>query len=151
MRVANNDGYEDKKIIGLYDFDKEGREQIHNLKNDKFWEDKYHGEIESGYYRKRNDHSTFYALLIPIPDRLKKFADLEWENFASYVEIENLLPDEFLLSNSFANEKNSPAGKYLKINDSKKSKIWQKLFALKVEQFSDFNALFKKIEDLFNL
>jgi predicted ATPase len=151
MRVANNDGYEDKKIIGLFDFDKEGREQIHNLKKDKFWDDKYYGNIETGYYRKRNDHSTFYALLIPIPDRLKKFADIEWENFASYVEIENLLPDEFLLSNSFANEINSPAGKYLKINDTKKSKIWLKLFDLKVEQFSDFNILFKKIEDLLNL
>ncbi|WP_312081802.1 AAA family ATPase [Empedobacter sp.] len=151
MRVANNDGYEDKKIIGLYDFDNEGREQIHNLKNDKFWDNEYYGEIETGYYRKRNDHATFYALLIPIPDRLKKFADLEWENFASYVEIENLLPNEFLLSNSFANEKNSPAGKYLKINDSKKSKIWQKLFDLEVDQFSDFDTLFKKIKDLFNL
>jgi len=151
MRVANNDGYEDKKIIGLYDFDKEGREQIHNLKNDKFWEDKYYGDIETGYYRKRNDHSTFYALLIPIPDRLKKFADLEWENFASYVEIENLLPEEFLLSNSFANEKNSPAGKYLKINDSKKSKIWQKLFDLKAEEFKDFKPLFEKIENFFTL
>ena len=36
MRVANNDGYEDKRIIGLYDFDKEGREQIHQLKNEPF-------------------------------------------------------------------------------------------------------------------
>lgn len=151
MRVANNDGYEDKKIIGLYDFDKEGREQIHNLKNDKFWEDKYYDEIETGYYRKRNDHPTFYALLIPIPDRLKKFADLEWENFASYVEIENLLPDEFLLSNSFATEKKSPAGTYLKINDGKKSKIWQKLFDLTPEEFSDFKTLFTKIDNLYNM
>lgn len=151
MRVANNDGYEDKKIIGLYDFDKEGREQIHNLKNDSFWDENYFGTIEEGFYRKRKDHETFYALLIPIPERLKKFADLEWENFVSYVEIENLLPEKFLIDNSYASEKNSPAGKYLKINDSKKNKIWEDLFALDNESFIDFKPLFSTINNLFKL
>lgn len=150
MRVANNDGYEDKKIIGLFDFDKEGREQIHNLKREEFWDNRYYGDIETGYFRKRSDHSTFYALLIPIPVRLKQFADLEWENFASYVEIENLLPDGFLLSNSFAAEKKSPAGNYLKVKDNKKNKIWLKLFDVEPEQFSDFRILFTKIQSLYN-
>jgi len=149
MRVANNDGYEDKKIIGLYDFDKEGREQIHQLKNEPFWDENYYGNKKNGFYRKRKDHDCFFSLLLPIPDRLDNFASLDWENFISYVEIENLLPDNFLIENSFASEKNFPGGKYLKINDAKKSKIWEKLFDLPIENFLDFNLLFQTIDNLF--
>ena len=50
MRVSNNDGYEDKKIIGLYDFDKEGREQIHQLKKEPFWDENYSGNKKNGFY-----------------------------------------------------------------------------------------------------
>lgn len=52
MRVSNNDGYEDKKIIGLYDFDKEGREQIHQLKKEPFWDENYSGNKKNGFYPK---------------------------------------------------------------------------------------------------
>lgn len=149
MRVANNDGYEDKKIIGLYDFDKEGREQIHQLKNEPYWEDKYYGDKKNGFYRKRKDHHCFFAMLLPIPDRLDSFASIDWENFISYVEVENLLPENFLIDNSFASEKNFPAGKYLKINDAKKCKIWESLFNLSSENFSDFKSIFDTINDLF--
>lgn len=149
LRAANNDGYEDKKVIGLFDFDKEGREQIHRLKDERFWDNEYCGSMKTGYFRKRNDHSCFFALLIPIPDELTKFADLEWENYVSYVEVENLLPEAFLLKNSFASEQNSPAGKYLKIIDSKKNKIWGKLFDLSKEEFCNFQPLFDKIVELF--
>jgi hypothetical protein len=151
MRVANNDGYEDKKIMGIFDFDKEGREQIHNLKNDDFWIDKYEGDKRSGLYRKRNDHNCFFALLLPIPERLDQFANLDWENFISYVEVENLLPEKFLTENSFANEQQFPGGKYLKIKDSKKSKIWESLFELSNDDFVDFKPLFNAINHLFNL
>lgn len=149
MRVANNDGYEDKKIIGLYDFDKEGREQIHQLKNEPFWDEIYSGNKKNGFYRKRKDHKCFFSLLLPIPDRLDNFASLDWENFISYVEIENLLPDNFLIENSFASEQNFPGGKYLKIIDTKKNKIWEKLFDLPNEDFVDFKSLFEAIENLF--
>lgn len=151
MRVMNNDGYEDKKIIGLYDFDTEGREQIYNLKNETFWEKDFFGDKESGIYRKRKDHPCFYALLIPIPDILKNFANNEWENFISYVEIENLLPENFLLEKNFASKKNFPGGDYLKINDSKKSKIWESLFDLKKDDFNNFKPLFHKLFELFQI
>lgn len=149
MRVANNDGYEDKKIIGLYDFDKEGREQIHQLKKETYWDDQYYGDKKSGYYRKRKDHKCFFALLIPIPDRLDKFASIEWESFISYVEVENLLPDKFLIDNSFASEQEFPGGKYLKIDDAKKSKIWESLFDLPAKDFDDFKPLFDAVDNLF--
>lgn len=149
MRVANNDGYEDKKIIGVYDFDKEGREQIHNLKRQAFWSDDYYGDKQNGYFRKRTDHNCFFALLLPIPERLDKFASLEWDNFISYVEVENLLPDQFLIDSHFCSEKDFPGGKYLKIYSEKKSKIWEHLFDLPADDFKDFKVLFDTIEKMF--
>jgi predicted ATPase len=151
LRASNNDGYEDKRIIGLFDFDKEGRENIHNLKKESFWDDDYFGDIKSGYYRKRNDHDCFFALLVPVPEELGKFASLEWEDFVSYVEIENLLPMDFLKQSRLVNEQTSPAGKYLKIKDNKKSKIWELLFDLKKEDFKNFKPLFSTIFDLFGI
>lgn len=106
---------------------------------------------KTGFYRTRNDHNCFFALLVPIPDRLDNFASLDWENFISYVEIENLLPDTFLIDNSFASEQHYPGGKYLKIKDSKKSIIWESLFNLPQDNFSDFKPLFRTIIDLFGL
>lgn len=150
MRVANNDGYEDKKIIGLYDFDKEGREQIHQLKNETFWNSEYKGDLTNGFYRIRNDHNCFMAMLLPIPQQLEKFASLEWENFISYVEVENLLPSKFLVENHFASEQTFPGGKYLKIKDSKKDKIWESLFDLSADDFDNFKPLFNTITTLFN-
>jgi hypothetical protein len=151
LRVPNNDGYEDKKIIGLFDFDYEGRNQIHNLKKDSFWENEYYGDLSNGYYRKRNDHHCFFAMLIPVPKELEAFANLEWENFNSYVEIENLLPRQFLLDNNFASEQSFPGGKYIKIKDNKKNKIWESLFDLSCEDFENFKPLFNTIVKLFEI
>ncbi|MCD9855869.1 ATP-binding protein [Epilithonimonas sp. JDS] len=150
MRVANNDGYEDKKIIGLYDFDREGREQIHLLKKESFWDENYYGNKKEGFYRKRNDHNCFFAMLLPIPEELENFASLEWDNFISYIEVENLLPQNFLLENLFASENDYPGGKYLKINDKKKNKIWLSLFDLEPQDFKNFKPLFTSIINLFS-
>jgi len=148
MRVPNNDGYEDKKVIGIYDFDKEGREQIHHLKKEQFWDNNFYGEKVSGYYRKRTDHSFFYALLLPIPERLDNLADIEWPNFASFVEIENLLPEVFLTDNNYAVSTKIPGGTYLKIKDNVKSTLWKKLFELDKDSFIDFKPLYDKIDEL---
>lgn len=145
MRTPNHDGYEDKKVIGIYDFDKEGREQIHNLKKEKFWEDDYFGDKKNGIFRKRKDHPCFFAMLLPIPDRIEHLADNEWQHFVSYVEIENLLPKEFLIENKYVDEKSIPGGTYLKVRDDAKSKIWKNLFNLSIENFKDFKPLFDKI------
>lgn len=150
LRAKNTDGYEDKKIIGLFDFDKEGRENFHHLSKESFWVDDYEGDKESGFYKRRTDHGCFSALLLPIPERLHGFADLAWENFVSYVQIENLLPENFLHQNKFINETNCPAGQYCKIKENKKDKIWKKLFDLDSDQFLDFIPLFNKIKELFN-
>lgn len=150
MRVANHDGYEDQKIVGVYDFDKEGREQIHHLKKDTYWSDEYYGTIKDGYYRKRNDHDYFYALLLPIPNRLVDMADLEWPDFASYVEIENLLPEKFLVDNNYVQSKKIPGGTFLEVKKSVKSNLWKNLFELTREDFVDFEQLYIQINKFVN-
>ena len=145
MRVANHDGYEDQKIVGVYDFDKEGREQIHHLKKDSYWSDEYFGTISEGFYRKRKDHEYFYALLLPIPDRLKDLADLDWPDFASYIEIENLLPEKFLVDNNYVVSKKIPGGEFLEVKKTVKSKLWKQLFELNKVDFADFEQLYIQI------
>lgn len=151
LKAPNNDGYEDKKIIGLFDFDKEGRENFHHLKKEPFWKNEHYGDIKSGFYRKRTDHPCFYALLLPIPDELAHLASLDWDNFISYVEIENLLPLKFLKENSFVEKKSCPAGDYYKIKNDVKSKIWENIFNLSGEDFRNFKPLFDKVAELFKL
>jgi len=145
MRVANHDGYEDQKIVGVYDFDKEGREQIHLLKKDTYWNDDYYGYKSEGFYRKRNDHEYFYALLLPVPNRLANLADLEWPDFASYIEIENLLPEKFLVDNNYVRSKKIPGGEFLEVKESVKSKLWKNLFDLTKDDFVDFEQLYIQI------
>ena len=149
LNVPNNDGYEDKKIIGLFDFDKEGRERIYHLKKAKFWQNNFSGNIKSGFFKKRNDHPCFYALILPIPDKLKRLASLDWPDFASYVEIENLLPESFLKENKLVEKKICPAGDFLKIKEDKKDKLWKMLFDLPEDYFENFNPLYEKITELF--
>lgn len=76
-----------------------------SLKKDIYWGAQYLGEKDTGLYKKRNDHPHFYGMLLPIPSRLSVLADLEHVHYASYVEIENLLPDDFLRNNNLAQVK----------------------------------------------
>jgi len=148
LNSANNDGYEEKKMIGLFDFDREGREKIERL-DESLWKKEFIGEIKSGFYKKRKDHNCFYAMLLPIPDELKHLASLEWDNFTSYVQIENLLPIDFLEKNNLVDKAPFPGGSYLKIKKEKKDRLWKKLFELKEENFRHFIPIYTKIKELF--
>lgn len=144
-------------IIWLFDFDKEWRENFFNLSKDEFWKEdvwwkqgeKVYWTKEDGIYKKRIDENSFFAMLLPIPDRLKEFANNKWSNFVSYVEIENLLPEDFLKNNNFISEKEEACGTILKIKDNVKKDLWKKLFDLQKEDFKDFKPLFKQIYELF--
>lgn len=151
LRVPNHDGYEDKKVIGLYDFDKEGRENYYQLKKEAFWEEDSLGSKNKGFHKKRNDHSCFYALLLPIPDEFDHLASLEWDNFISYVEVENLLPQQFLIENNLAVSKKFPGGDYLKVKKTIKNRIWKEAIKLNKQSFEHFEPLYTIIFDLFEL
>lgn len=147
LRSKNIDYWNDKKIIGLFDFDEAGTHTFDMVKNN--WKTDIHGTIQTGLYRLRNNHDCFAILLLPVPERLLHLVSLE---FSSYVEIENLLKDDFLTSNSFAVQKmitgNIPI---LEVHSHKKSELWKKLFTLSRDEFEDFTQLFGRVYELFGL
>ena len=148
LRSKNTAIHKDARVVGVFDFDKEGSENFHNLKKDSFWPKEVLGAKESGIYRKRSDHPYFYAMLLPVPNRLNHLADLQHANFSSYIEIENLLPNEFLLQGKFVDEKIIVGVKYQKIKDTAKSKLWKKAAILSKEDFKDFEPLFNTFNQL---
>ena len=89
-------------------------------------------------------------MLLPIPDRFDNLADLEHANFANYVEIENLLPEEFLRSNKFVDSKKIVGIEYLKVTKNSKKNLWKKSISLSKEDFVDFEPLFTTFNKLVN-
>lgn len=149
LRTKNVDGFIDRKIVGLFDFDIEGVYQFKNLKNQTYWKEAAIGKKTTGIYKKRSGHPHFFALLLPIPDRLETLADL---NYPSLIEIENLLPETFLIQHSLASEQvTTGATRFLKIKDDKKEKTWQKSIQLPQIGFNDFRPLFHILSQLLNI
>lgn len=149
--VAKNiDHWKQKKVIGLFDFDDAGVQAFKNTKKHDHWKenkkDDKQGSFDSGFYSKRKN-SSFFALLMPVPVELQKFSDY---NNLNMMEIENLLPESFLLNNGFAVVQTILSHKYLKIQDGKKPKIWEKLFELSKDDFINFEPLFARVTELFN-
>lgn len=149
LRQKNIDYFSNRKVIGLFDFDEEGRNQFKSIINKDYWRSAPINDKGNGVYKKRSDHILFCALLLPIPKNLEKLADL---NFPSFIELENLLPRKFLLDNNFASElKTTGDTPYIKIKEDKKSRIWKKLFDLPKDDFKNFRQLFDTIEKLFGV
>lgn len=149
LRVNNTTLYRNKKIIGLFDFDKEGSESFYCVEKGNNWDTEIKGDLKNGFYKQRNQHPCFYALLLPIPDRLKKLvSEIKKGKFENYVEIENLLPEKFLLDNNFCVKESVLDREYLKITKDKKGEIWKKLATIPKEDFVDFKSLFDKIGGL---
>ena len=62
VRSKNASIFESNRMVGLFDFDKEGSENFHHLKREKYWNDDALGDKVTGFYRKRNDHPCWYAM-----------------------------------------------------------------------------------------
>ncbi|MFA6191507.1 MAG: AAA family ATPase [Sulfurimonas sp.] len=147
LRASNIDYWRDKKVIGLFDFDITGVEKFKNIKS--AWKVSPLGILKEGNWIQRFEGVNFYCLLIPIPDRLSTLASLD---FPSFIEIEHLLPEDFLKTSSFAVEKFTTGNtKYLEVHSEKKNILWKKLFELPQDNFLDFVPLYKKIKELFEL
>lgn len=145
LRSKNIMIYKNKKVIGLFDFDKEGSENFYLLKRDKYWTKKVQGDKNSCFYRKRKDHPFFYAILLPVPKRISHLADLKHENFSNYIEIENLLPEKFLKDNNLVDERTIVGVSYFKIKEKVKRSLWKKIVNLEKEYFMDFSPIYKMI------
>ncbi|HCY41869.1 MAG TPA: hypothetical protein DHV48_11015 [Prolixibacteraceae bacterium] len=154
LSMTTTDGYTDKKIIGLFDFDEEGCRNFYLLKNqcEKEWSDPILGDKRNGFYSKRRNHPCFYALLLPIPERLDGLtSDITQGSFTSFVAIENLVNQEKLISLGCVELKTVLDKTYFKIKDSVKSKSLEKFAPLPSEDFIDFIPLFSRIKELFEI
>ncbi len=149
LRSTNLEYWAGKKVIGLFDFDETGVTSFKNVKDTIHWNNTHEGTKETGLYKKRSDHNCFYTMLLPIPARLDSLADL---NYPSFVEIENLFPENFLTSNYFAVEKiTTGSTRYLKVHDRKKSSVWKSIVSLDIEDLDDFKALYSTVYSIFDL
>jgi hypothetical protein len=152
LKMNNTDGYENKKIVGLFDFDKEGSEQFYLLRNGNNWKNsEIKGELMSGLYRTRDKHSCFHSLLLPIPSRHTNLvSDIKNGKFENLIEVENLLSDEILLENNLVTKEKVYNIDYFKIKDKAKSSIDKVLIDLTKDDFKDFIPLYTQIHKLFN-
>ncbi|WDF45819.1 AAA family ATPase [Chryseobacterium sp. KACC 21268] len=151
LAMNTTDGYEDKKIIGLFDHDKEGCENFYHLQKRTDWDNEILGDKKSGFYKKRKNHQHFFALLLPIPDRLENVtSNVINGKFQSFVEIENLISQQKLIDLDCVEEDQILDRPFYKIKDKIKSKAFQKFGGLPKEDFDDFNPLFDKIKILFD-
>lgn len=152
LRGKNIDYLKDKKIVGLFDFDKEGVEQFNNCKNEDFWKDcNIEGSMVSGLYKKRKKHKCFVAMLLPVPDEYSDFHDLS--SPCNFVAQEHLLPKKFLLDNKFIKEEKLPILNkpiIYKSKDDKKSEIWKKTFDLTKDDFKNFKILFDTLNQIWS-
>lgn len=87
-------------------------------------------------------------MLLPIPDRLANLADLSHSNFTNFIEIENLLPENYLKASNIVQSRLVAGVEYLKILDHKKNKLWKGLIHLEKEDFTDFQPLFNSVKTL---
>lgn len=155
--------YRGMKIIGLFDYDKEGSEKFYLLK-EGFDKKDIQGSLSTGFYKmktKMPDDTTIYALMLPVPKRLHSLIsrsqngeDKIWAGdgmFANYVEIETLLPVSYLQTSEGYELNNICGTDYYKAKDKNKKSLWKDLVLQDKEVFSDFIPLFKAIHSLFEL
>ncbi|OHD38421.1 MAG: hypothetical protein A2015_06395 [Spirochaetes bacterium GWF1_31_7] len=150
LRAKNIDLFKNNKIIGLFDFDYAGTEQFCSLTKTSQWEDDIFGNKKKCFYIKRKKHSSFYAILLPVPDRISYYSDLSHPNFSNYIEIENLIPEDYLIENDLVEEISFFGKTLLRFKDSKKSNFWKILINQPKDLFNDFFPLFERVESLFN-
>lgn len=163
LNAKSTEIYKDMKVIGLFDYDKEGSEKFYQLK-EGFNKKDILGSLSSGFYKTKttaSDDTKIFALMLPVPERLHSLIsrsqngeDKIWAGdgmFANYVEIETLLPVSYLQTSEGYELNNICGTDYYKAKDKNKKSLWKNLILQDKEVFSDFIPLFKAIHSLFEL
>lgn len=163
LNAKSTEIYKGMKIIGLFDYDKEGSEKFYQLK-EGFNKKDILGSLSSGFYKTKttaSDGTKIFALMLPVPERLhflisrsQNGEDKIWAGdgmFANYVEIETLLPVSYLQTSEGYELNNICGTDYYKAKDKNKKSLWKNLISQDKEVFSDFIPLFKAIHSLFEL
>lgn len=148
---TNTTNEQDCKIICLFDFDNEGYRKFEELErkkenSNKLFTDK-RGTIGDGLFIKHSKAER-YALMLPIPERLKKYVS-EKTSSDCFVEVETLLSEEYLKTNSKA-EQRSEVLLFYKMKDKHKKSFWKDLLEADKSHFEDFRPLFAQIERIFS-
>lgn len=163
LNAKSTEIYKGMKVIGLFDYDKEGSEKFYQLK-EGFNKKDISGSLSSGFYKTKttaSDDTKIFALMLPVPERLHSLIsrsqngeDKIWAGdgmFANYVEIETLLPVSYLQTSEGYELNNICGTDYYKAKDKNKKSLWKNLILQDKEVFSDFIPLFKAIHSLFEL
>lgn len=163
LNAKSTEIYKGMKVIGLFDYDKEGSEKFYQLK-EGFNKKDILGSLSSGFYKTKttaSDGTKIFALMLPVPERLHSLIsrsqngeDKIWAGdgmFANYVEIETLLPVSYLQTSEGYELNNICGTDYYKAKDKNKKSLWKNLILQDKEVFSDFIPLFKAIHSLFEL
>lgn len=150
LRSKTHDILAKKKIVGLFDFDTEGKNKFHSTKNAWNLKDKIQGSKRDGLFMINPSNSNVGCLLLPVPERLDSYACLEYKS--CYVEVENLLSDDLLSKLQHVNDEPIAGGLSVKVVDSKsKGTFWKQLLKADKKEFEDFKPLFQQIENILKL
>lgn len=149
MDLDSIDIWQDKKVVGLFDFDS-GYNQFNSLKTsptfNKRWQE-IKGSEAKGLYKKRHD-SNIYALLLPIPKCRSIYASKEM-GANSKMPIELYFADDVLIKLGYLGEEPlSGVNEKRKIFIGDKSKFWKKLLSLPKKDFYNFKLLFDIVNKL---
>lgn len=147
---SNTTNDQNSVIICLFDFDSEGYLKFKDLAKKKDNQTSLFpykaGSVREGLSLKHYQ-SNRYALMIPIPERLVDYVS-EKTSSDCFIEIETLLSEEYLKTNSKA-ELRSKVLRFYKMKDNHKSDFWKDLFDVDRECFQDFEPLFARVEKIF--
>ncbi len=137
--------FKNNKIIGLFDFDGEGYDQLNGLHKDRF------SNINSNFFRKRKDHLCCYGLLLPVPLSRLNYANQELEN-KSALSIELIFEDKVLIqSNNLKQAKIAGTNVTRSEFTGDKISFANKIKDFTAEDFVNFKPLFEKIKEILEL
>lgn len=139
------------KSICLFDFDKKGIGKIKKIRDIKDSKgNKQFNVIETNIskgYTLEHISAYRYAMLLPIPDRLKKYTNIDAPDY-NHLAIENLLPKEYIENNNTMFEE--MIKDIYRLRKSYKKDFWKELLTLDKEYFIDFEPLLEHIKSIFS-
>lgn len=137
-----------KKIIGLFDFD-EAFESFSALKSSNGWS-LIQWDETVGFFKKRQWHNCFYAMLLPVPKFRNSIASFLYASKSS-LEVEYLFEDSILnrVLPTWAT-KILPWKIEIKVV-SNKSDFYKKVKDEPIDSFVNFRPLFKRVNEFFEI
>lgn len=132
---------ENMKIVGLFDNDREGNEQLSGLAKHQF--QPY--EIDS--YKRKHVSKDIYGMCLPVPQIRESFVQLG-KLTQRYLVIEHLFSNDILNEKSMIGDYILDSNTVFEINGNK-TKFAAEIIELNAESFSNFNLIFDSILALF--